>query len=63
MEVHNEAMGTRLALLILAGLALMAPFASAQPGPGHISWADKQHRHGWAFSPDAAKAIVVERNQ
>lgn len=43
---------------VLAILAVAAPLASAGPGkggPAQISWADKQHRYGWAFSPRSTK--------
>ncbi len=41
----------RVALALLATVAIAAPLASAGPSrtlPPHISWADAHHRHGWA---------------
>jgi hypothetical protein len=55
----ERAQAMRIALgSVLAILAIAAPLASAGPDkgrPAQISWADKQHRYGWAFSPGTTK--------
>jgi len=49
----------RIALgAMLAILAIAAPVSSAAPRktvPAHVSWADKQHRYGWALSTARTK--------
>lgn len=48
----------RFAGCALAILAVAAPLAFAGPDanrPAHISWADKQHRYGWALSTARTK--------